>query len=170
MKSRPESIVKILKIINDDEFHMDDLVRVISSDLNLKLKLLKFINSATFGISKKVTDLKQSVEYLGVKNIIAIIKYVEVFSIFENHSKLDSKFSKAVDCLRDKEIIDYSISMAIKMILNIKSIVANKNTDEVNKTSALILFLMMVEEEICDALKSYQYPSPQHTPINPTSL
>ena len=57
----------LLKIMNDEDFSLEEVSDVISHDAALSIALLKFINSPTIGIKNKVTSIKNAVALLGQK-------------------------------------------------------------------------------------------------------
>jgi EAL and modified HD-GYP domain-containing signal transduction protein len=48
---------------------IDDLERIIDRDLGLSVKLLRYINSAYFGMASKITSIRQAVMMLGARGV-----------------------------------------------------------------------------------------------------
>ena len=57
----------LLKIMNEDDFSLEEVSAVISRDAALSIALLKFINSPSIGIRNKVTSIKNAIALLGQK-------------------------------------------------------------------------------------------------------
>lgn len=62
--------LKILKLINKDDFDFNHLEALIIKDLGLSYKLTKLINSSAYGIKNKVSTIKHAITLLGKKEII----------------------------------------------------------------------------------------------------
>ena len=59
----------LLQEINRAEMHFDKLEQLIKRDVSLSYKLLRYINSAFFGLRNKINSLKQALLLLGEKEI-----------------------------------------------------------------------------------------------------
>ena len=57
----PVIATKILSMINDPDLDVDDLVSVIEKDQGLTARILRVSNSAFFGLSRKITTVKEAV-------------------------------------------------------------------------------------------------------------
>ena len=161
LKSYPENIIKIVQMLNDKDFQMYELAKTITLDTNLKIKLLKFVNSASFGFTKPISDIKAAVEYLGVSNINSVVKYLNVFSIFEKNDVKNEEL-EIIDYLFENRFVDRSSLLDIKFAFNIKSFIYAKNIgfDEtaLDSTVAHIMHIMMVDDSICDAIYFSKHP------------
>ena len=65
----PKSVQRILELTRDINCSPKELVSVIEKDPVLTMKLLRILNSASFGFSKQITSVNQSVVYLGLNTI-----------------------------------------------------------------------------------------------------
>ena len=59
----------MLHKLNDPDFHYDELAELISTDATLAYKLLRYINSAYFGLRRKVESIRHALILLGQRNI-----------------------------------------------------------------------------------------------------
>lgn len=57
----------------------DEIANVLGSDIAMTVKLLQLANSAFFGISLPVTDVRQAVNYLGLSTIRDLVVASEIF-------------------------------------------------------------------------------------------
>jgi len=57
--------LRILRELYDDDFSHAEVSRIISSDVGLSYRLIRFINSPYFGFSKKITSISHAVSLLG---------------------------------------------------------------------------------------------------------
>lgn len=62
--------LKILKLINKEEFNFSDLEKLIMRDLGISYKIMKLINSSIYYIRSKVSSIRQAITFLGEKEII----------------------------------------------------------------------------------------------------
>jgi putative nucleotidyltransferase with HDIG domain len=69
MPAFPQSVQKVLHMTRDITCAPKDLVQVIENDPLMTLKVLRVVNSAQYGLPKKVTTIGHSVVYLGLNTI-----------------------------------------------------------------------------------------------------
>lgn len=74
----PISLQRINQITEDDTFHVDDIIKLIESDITLSSEILKITNSAFYGI--KTSSIKAAVLNLGLINLKTIITTTEIFN------------------------------------------------------------------------------------------
>jgi len=130
------NILKALKVVNDPNSEIEDLIDIVSSDLYLNTKLLSMINSPYFGIKTSVKTAKKAISLLGYKktkewlNILLISKLVEdkpqelavISTVRARFSKL---LSKPLELDEDDayylglySLIDTILSVKIEQIIN----------------------------------------------------
>jgi len=81
MPTFPQSAQRVLEICADINYSTQELVSIIERDPIITLKVLKLVNSAYFGLSKKITSIKHSVVYVGsntIKNIAIAITTIGI--------------------------------------------------------------------------------------------
>ncbi len=69
MPAFPKSVQRILELSRDINCSPKELVMVIEKDPVMTMKLLRVINSASYGFTKQVTSVNQSMVYLGLNTI-----------------------------------------------------------------------------------------------------
>lgn len=69
----PQIAFKVIRLLNDPDFEMDDLADVLSTDQALTAKLLKLCNSAYYGLSRKVTTVTEAIMVLGINTVKSIV-------------------------------------------------------------------------------------------------
>lgn len=69
MPAFPKSVQTIIELTRNINCLPKDLVAVIEKDPVITLKVLKIINSAYYGLPKKITSINQSVVYLGINTL-----------------------------------------------------------------------------------------------------
>ncbi len=76
-------VEKILRLIGDEKISIKELAGVIEKDVSLSLKMLKVVNSAYYGFTRKISTLSQAMVILGlsaVKNLALSMSIMEIFS------------------------------------------------------------------------------------------
>lgn len=72
VKNIPHNKLKLLKLSNqifDEHFSFEQIEKVISGDVSLIFKLLKYINSPFFGFNSKITSIRQALALLGIDEL-----------------------------------------------------------------------------------------------------
>ncbi|MCH8134376.1 MAG: HDOD domain-containing protein [Proteobacteria bacterium] len=64
-----QSVIRILELTADIDSSTKDLIGQISHDPILTAKVLKLVNSAYFGLARKIDSIEQSVIYVGINTI-----------------------------------------------------------------------------------------------------
>ena len=90
----------LFKEINKQDFDMDAIAEAISFDVSLTYKLLKFINSAFFGLRNNVTSIKQAIALLGIIELRKWASLVILSVIGADHPQelLFTTFTRAKFC------------------------------------------------------------------------
>ena len=78
---------------------MERIAQIISQDVGLSAAMLKFVNSAFFGLQRKITSIKQAVMMLGINSVANIINALAVKSELSDDSiaSLHSFWDNAMD-------------------------------------------------------------------------
>lgn len=63
------NFLQILREVNRPELDFNKLESIIKRDISISYKLLKFINSAAFGVARRVESLKQAMVLLGSREL-----------------------------------------------------------------------------------------------------
>ncbi len=63
------AVLHVLSVLQNPQVELDDLQREIVLDLGLSVRLLRYINSAFFGLRQQVRSLAQALALLGVENL-----------------------------------------------------------------------------------------------------
>lgn len=69
MPSFPQAALKLLEMVGDEDVSVQDMARVIESDPGIAAKVLEMVNSAGFGLARKITTLTEAVVFLGIDAI-----------------------------------------------------------------------------------------------------
>jgi putative nucleotidyltransferase with HDIG domain len=61
---------------------------IVSQDVSMSAKILQLVNTAYFGLPRKITDPQQAATYLGIETLKALILSIHVFSSFTEEAEL----------------------------------------------------------------------------------
>jgi HD-like signal output (HDOD) protein len=71
--SMPQVATRFLEVIQDPNFDYDHVVKVLSVDAGTVSEILRLSNSALFGVTRKVTSLKQALTLLGPRRTRSLV-------------------------------------------------------------------------------------------------
>ena len=104
--------MSLLAELQDNESSNEDLAKIISQDVTMSVRILRYINSAQFGFSNEVSSIQQAIMMLGrntIKNLANLIsmsqvedKPHELLIISMIRAKMAENIAQLVNC--DKEI------------------------------------------------------------------
>ena len=75
----PETYNELLEEMQADNPSLPFISRLIKKDVAMTAKILQVVNSAYFGIRRKITSPDEAVKYLGLENISALVLAANVF-------------------------------------------------------------------------------------------
>lgn len=101
--------LKILQEISKPDIDFDRLEKLIKMDVSLSYKLLKFINSLSFGFYSEIHSIKQALVLLGKKEIYKWLSLIALKSIGEN--KPDELIITAICRAKFCELIAPSVGL-----------------------------------------------------------
>ncbi len=67
---------KLLKELNNPKVGLNQLEEIIHRDISLSYKILKYINSAGFGLKERITSIKQAVAMMGSEKLAKFVTLV----------------------------------------------------------------------------------------------
>lgn len=68
--------MQLMKSVSGDQFDVDDLTRTINSDVSISYRLLRFMNSPTFGLPNTVNSIQQAIVLLGYKKLAGWLRVI----------------------------------------------------------------------------------------------
>jgi len=85
----PESRMSVLRAMQRAMLaqSIDDMFDVVKQDVSLSYRLLKYINSAAFGLKREVQSIEQALSLLGLNNIRRWLTLLAMTSLGENKPK-----------------------------------------------------------------------------------
>lgn len=82
------AVLQLLAKLQDTESGSGDLERLVSQDVGLSYKLLRYINSAFFAFPKKIESIRQAVVYLGIQAIKSWVTLLVVAGMDDKPAEL----------------------------------------------------------------------------------
>ena len=71
--ARPKLLLELLKLMADISPDINAISNAISKDIAVSAAILKTINSPLYGLSRTVTDIKMSVNYIGIFGVVMLV-------------------------------------------------------------------------------------------------
>jgi HD-like signal output (HDOD) protein len=100
LPSFPSNYDELVGKIRDPEGSIEDVARIVSRDPAMSAGILKLVNSAYFGVGRRVIDMIEAVNFIGLDTLRSLVLSVHMFRQFENN--LPEGLS--LDKLRDHSI------------------------------------------------------------------
>ena len=82
------AILRLLSRLHDPQVDVKELEDLISQDVSLSYKVLRSINSAFFGLPKKIESLRQAIVYLGNQSIKTWVTLISLAGIDDKPHEL----------------------------------------------------------------------------------
>ena len=106
-----QSVLMLLSALNDPDVQIEKIEKLISRDNVLSYKLLRLVNSASFGLARKVDSLKQAIMLLGINKIRNWINILAMSNLGDKPQELSiSALTRARMC----ELIAGKLSSKVK--------------------------------------------------------
>jgi putative nucleotidyltransferase with HDIG domain len=78
----PATIQKVIELLSDEDYEVNDLVNVIKYDQAITANILKISNSAYFGARQKIKTIQDAVIYLGQQQLIRAVQTAGISKYF----------------------------------------------------------------------------------------
>jgi putative nucleotidyltransferase with HDIG domain len=88
LPSLPGVYLALAQALADPSTSLGDVARLVEQDMAMSAKCLQLVNSAFFGLGRRVTSVQQAVTYLGTSMIKTLVFTAEIFRAFHADSKL----------------------------------------------------------------------------------
>jgi HD-like signal output (HDOD) protein len=134
LPSLPSLYQAITAEMNREEASLKRIAAIIENDLAMTAKLLQLVNSAFFGLRRRVENIEQVVNYLGLDVIRALVvsnsafesfssEDAELFTRLWQHSSLTGRLAKTIAESACKDAIIHSESLQAGMLHDIGQLV-----------------------------------------------
>ena len=82
MHGPPDSYLKLTEVLNSAYSSLNDVAAVVEQDASVTAKLLQIVNSAHFGISRKIISPTEAVQMVGVEVVRGLVLGLQAFSVY----------------------------------------------------------------------------------------
>lgn len=73
MPPLPDVASRVLSIVREPDYSLDELVAVVRTDPALTGRILKLCNSSLFGLQKEIQSVSDAVAYIGARNLVKLV-------------------------------------------------------------------------------------------------
>jgi HD-like signal output (HDOD) protein len=80
----PAAIAQLSSMLSAPQVEIADVAKIVESDPAMTAKLLQVVNSASFGLSQRMTKVDQIVAYLGLSAVRNMLTATELLNAFQN--------------------------------------------------------------------------------------
>jgi c-di-GMP phosphodiesterase len=87
--------LKLLQAMEQEEFDMNRLAQTIQSDVTISVRLLAYMNSATFALSQKIKSVSQAIALLGSRNLKNWLRVVLLSDMSQSNDSRELIFLSA---------------------------------------------------------------------------
>lgn len=83
LPSLPRIYQALTAALADPDASLQKIAKIVEQDLGISAKILQLVNSAVFGLSQSMTNVRSAVSYLGTNTLKSLVLSLEVFHTFE---------------------------------------------------------------------------------------
>jgi len=83
LPSLPSLYFRIMEALSSQDSSLEQIGGIIASDPSMTAKILQLVNSAFFGIARRISNPVEAVQFLGVGRVRSLVLSLHVFSCFE---------------------------------------------------------------------------------------
>jgi putative nucleotidyltransferase with HDIG domain len=83
LPSVPRAFAELRDALADPEASIDRIVAIVEKDVAITAKVLQLVNSAFFGVTRKVSNIRAAVSYLGISILQDLVLSLEAFRCFK---------------------------------------------------------------------------------------
>ena len=149
MPVRNFTCFNILSELLDKEFDINKVEQIIKSDVAISFKIMKMLNSASFGFIQKISSIKQAIMLIGRE---ALSKWLTIIAMSEMQSSNEEEITKSIiirarfcELIAEKINSPKSTQCFLAGLFSNLDVYMQKNMDE-------IISDLPVEEELKEAL------------------
>lgn len=124
----PATIQKVIALLRDEDYAVNNVVNVIKLDQAVTANILKISNSAYFGARQKIRTIQDAVIYLGQQQLVRAVQTAGISKYFQKGAKGYVKHSK--------ELWEHSVAVALMSQILSRKLMSRE--DPVLYTAALL--------------------------------
>ncbi len=85
--SFPPVMARLIEMTGDEKGSMAELSKIVQTDPGISARVLRLVNSALYGLTRKITDVDQAVVYIGFDEVKRLAMSVAVFDTMTRAGK-----------------------------------------------------------------------------------
>jgi putative nucleotidyltransferase with HDIG domain len=124
----PATIQKVIELLHDDDYAVNDVVNVIKYDQAVTANILKISNSAYFGVRQKIRTIQDAVIYLGQQQLIRAVQTAGISKYFRKGGR--------GYVAQSKDLWEHSVAVALMSQILSRKLLSRE--DPVLYTAALL--------------------------------
>jgi HD-like signal output (HDOD) protein len=109
LPSLPAVYTTLQRMLDEDNTSARQVARVIEQDIGISAKVLQLVNSAFFGLGRRINSIQEAVAYLGIGMLQKLVLATEVF----RWTRLDARSASMIESLRDHAVLTAAIAQKI---------------------------------------------------------
>ena len=117
LPSFPQVATKLLEVSKDETASLTDLAKIVETDPGISVRVLEIVNSAMYGLGRKITALSEAVVFLGLDEIkklaIGMTVFEKMFKTGKDGKKSTYAYKKTVKLKPLK--MESSINKSVKI-------------------------------------------------------
>jgi len=83
LPSLPKTYSELRQALSDPDTSLNRIVAIVEQDVAISAKVLQLVNSAFFGLTRDISNVKMAVSYLGIDVLQNLVLSVEAFRTFK---------------------------------------------------------------------------------------
>lgn len=130
--SLPSIYNEMLQVLNDEDSSIHDVGRLISKDIAMTAKILQLVNSAFFGLCRRIRTAEEAAVYIGVDTLKSLVLSYQAFAALSvesipqkyidelwKHSVTTASFAKSIAQCETKNKIEINTAFTAGMLHDI---------------------------------------------------
>jgi putative nucleotidyltransferase with HDIG domain len=88
LPSLPRTYAALRAALSDPNTSLERVAGIVEQDVAISAKVLQLVNSAFFGVTRDITNIRTAIGYLGINTLQSLVLSVEVFRSFQSQKKI----------------------------------------------------------------------------------
>lgn len=88
----PQSVLRLNALLDSPTTDIHEVVEVVEGDMALTVKLFQLVNSASYGLTRNIQEVREAVAYLGMNTVRNLAVSLEVFRSISATSAVHAAF------------------------------------------------------------------------------
>ena len=120
LPSPPEIYDKLVKALESDDASLQKVSDLIAQDIGITAKLLQLVNSAYFGLPRRIESIQHATSLLGLDTVQRIVFGAGVFRSFEgehlNGMSVDSIYRRSMEVAAKSRLMAHAFGLSPRLI------------------------------------------------------